>query len=40
MAELNVPRAILPDIRDSSEVYGTTDPALFGGRDPGRRGGR
>ncbi|MCB1329199.1 MAG: glycerol kinase GlpK [Maritimibacter sp.] len=31
MAELRVPRAILPDIRDSSEVYGTTDPALFGG---------
>ena len=34
LAELNVPRAILPDVRDSSEVYGETDPALFGGPIP------
>jgi len=27
---LKVPRALLPQVRDSSEVYGTTDPALFG----------
>jgi glycerol kinase len=27
---LRVPRALLPDVRDSSEVYGTTEPALFG----------
>jgi glycerol kinase len=27
---LRVPRALLPDVRDSSEVYGATDPALFG----------
>jgi len=27
---LRVPRALLPVVRDSSEVYGTTDPALFG----------
>jgi len=27
---LRVPRALLPEVRDSSEVYGLTDPALFG----------
>ncbi|HXN80290.1 MAG TPA: glycerol kinase GlpK [Steroidobacteraceae bacterium] len=27
---LRVPRALLPQVRDSSEVYGTTDPELFG----------
>jgi glycerol kinase len=27
---LNVPRAMLPEVRESSEVYGETDPALFG----------
>ncbi|HVN45484.1 MAG TPA: glycerol kinase GlpK [Steroidobacteraceae bacterium] len=27
---LRVPRELLPQVRDSSEVYGTTDPALFG----------
>jgi glycerol kinase len=27
---LRVPRALLPEVRDSSEVYGTTVPALFG----------
>jgi glycerol kinase len=27
---LRVPRALLPEIRDSSEVYGTTDAALLG----------
>ena len=27
---LRVPRALLPQVRDSSEVYGTTAPALFG----------
>ena len=27
---LRVPRALLPEVRDSSEVYGTTEPALFG----------
>jgi glycerol kinase len=34
LAELNVPRAILPEVRDSSEVYGQTDRALFGGPIP------
>ncbi len=33
MQALRVPRAILPDIRDSAEVYGTTDPALFDGAE-------
>src|SRR5581483_7333918 len=27
---LKVPRAMLPEVRASSEVYGETDPALFG----------
>ncbi len=27
---LRVPRALLPQVRDSSEVYGTTEPQLFG----------
>jgi len=27
---LGVPRALLPEVRDSSEVYGHTEPALFG----------
>lgn len=31
LKELNVPLAILPEVRDSSEVYGHTDTSLFGG---------
>ncbi len=31
---LNVPRAMLPEIKPSSAVYGQTDPALFGGPIP------
>jgi glycerol kinase len=31
---LDVPRAMLPEVRSSSEVYGETDPALFGGPVP------
>lgn len=31
---LDVPRAMLPDVRSSSEVYGDTDPALFGSALP------
>jgi len=31
---LNVPRAILPEVRASSEVYGQTDPQWFGGSIP------
>jgi len=31
---LNLPRAMLPDILSSSEVYGETDPALFGAAIP------
>src|SRR5690606_23207517 len=27
---LNVPRKMLPEVRSSSEVYGETDPSLFG----------
>jgi glycerol kinase len=30
LALLRVPRALLPEVRDSSEVYDVTDPALFG----------
>ena len=29
---LRVPRALLPEVRDCSEVYGHTDPELFGAR--------
>jgi glycerol kinase len=29
--EMSVPRSVLPEIRNSSEVYGTTDPSLFEG---------
>lgn len=32
--DLRVPRAILPEVRNSSEVYGLTDPDLFGGAIP------
>jgi glycerol kinase len=31
---LRVPRALLPDVRDSSEIYDVTDPALFGAAIP------
>jgi glycerol kinase len=31
---LDVPRAMLPDVRSSSEVYGQTDPELFGAAVP------
>ncbi len=30
LARLRIPRALLPDVRPSSEVYGTTDEHLFG----------
>ncbi len=32
--ELEIPRCILPEIRSSSEVYGMTDSAIFGGEIP------
>ena len=31
---LDIPRAMLPEVRPSSEVYGNTDVALFGGEIP------
>lgn len=31
LEELNIPKSMLPDVRASSEVYGTTEKALFGG---------
>jgi glycerol kinase len=34
LAELRVPRAVLPEVRDSSEVYGATDAELFGAEIP------
>ena len=34
LEELNIPRAMLPEVRSSSEVYGMSDPALFGGSIP------
>jgi glycerol kinase len=33
-ALMEVPAALLPEVRSSSEVYGETDPALFGGPIP------
>jgi glycerol kinase len=30
LAELDIPHALLPEVRPSSQVYGRTDPALFG----------
>ena len=37
LALLRVPRALLPQVRDSSEVYGASDAALFGRALPDRR---
>ena len=34
MALLNVPRSVLPEVRDSSAAFGITDPALFGAAIP------
>ncbi|WP_037217395.1 glycerol kinase GlpK [Rhizobium sp. IBUN] len=34
LSELNVPRSILPEVRDSSEVYGVTQAGLFGREVP------
>ncbi len=34
LALFDVPRAMLPEVRSSSEVYGHTDPALLGGAIP------
>lgn len=34
LRELRVPRSILPEVRNSSEVYGETDASLFGGPIP------
>ncbi|MFO1151716.1 MAG: glycerol kinase GlpK [Alsobacter sp.] len=34
LRELNVPRAVLPEVRDSSEIYGLTDADILGGRIP------
>lgn len=31
LRELDIPRCMLPKVRPSSEVYGETDPSLFGG---------
>jgi glycerol kinase len=31
LKELNIPRSMLPEARASSEVYGETDPGIFGG---------
>lgn len=34
LGELDIPRSMLPAVRPSSEVYGATDPALFGAAVP------
>jgi glycerol kinase len=34
LGELNVPRAMLPEVKDTSGVFGMTDPEWFGGEIP------
>lgn len=34
LEELEIPRCMLPEVRPSSEIYGMTDPCLFGGPIP------
>ena len=34
LRELDIPRAMLPEVRPSSEIYGTADPVFFGGPIP------
>ena len=34
LEKLDIPASMLPEVRPSSEVYGYTDPALFGGEIP------
>ena len=34
LAELNIPKAMLPEARPSSSIYGYTDPAMLGGAIP------
>ncbi len=33
LADLDIPRSMLPEVQPSSYVYGATDPRLFGGRE-------
>ncbi len=32
LEELNIPKCMLPQVKESSEIYGETDPSFFGGR--------
>ncbi|MCL2864856.1 MAG: glycerol kinase GlpK [Lachnospiraceae bacterium] len=34
IAELDIPRSMLPEVKKSSEIYGTTSPSLFGAPIP------
>ena len=34
LEELDIPRCMLPQVKESSEIYGETDPSFFGGRIP------
>ena len=34
LEELDIPKCMLPQVKESSEVYGETDPSFFGGRIP------
>lgn len=34
LAELNIPKCMLPQAKPSSEIYGESDPTFFGGRIP------
>ena len=34
LEELDIPRCMIPQVKESSEIYGETDPSFFGGRIP------
>ena len=34
LEELDIPKCMLPQVKESSEIYGETDPSFFGGRIP------
>ena len=34
LEELGIPKCMLPQVKESSEIYGETDPSFFGGRIP------
>ena len=37
LEELDIPKCMLPQVKESSEIYGETDPSLFRWKDSGSR---